>query len=385
MVNATVIEALFSHLTFFFALVARPSPSRKLFFLPIFCANIWLLLCVPLPEGSTKTARFRGYGLAFRIATASDFILLTDVQNDLRLQNDNRRIPSASLGARMLWVVRLLTAHRGVGWTYEPTARLPRRSENLSRWAFVVYKISWAVYYYILSDLLQVLLQWNLAVVKGESYGTETVGWLLARTTFIAYLVEINVSLNLPYNVVAAVSVFLGLTEAREWPALFGYWSDGYTVGRFWGRVWHQNLRRIVTVHSKFILKNIFSLTSGTSLAWHVQLYAAFAISGLVHLAGDYIALGDWTTGGSMRFFVLQAMAITFEDIVINLASRIGFGRTTRLSKFVGYMWVLGWFIWSVPGWTRPWAIVSLGQVDVHQSVILRICQKVLRLENWLF
>jgi hypothetical protein len=86
-----------------------------------------------------------------------------------------------------------------------------------------------------------------------------------------------------------------------------------------------------------------------------------------------------------MRFFVLQAMAITFEDIVINLASRIGFGRTTRLSKLVGYMWVLGWFIWSVPGWTRPWAIVSLGQVDVHQSVILRICQKVLRLENWLF
>jgi hypothetical protein len=237
MVNATVIEALFSHLTFFFALVARPSPSRKLFFLPIFCANIWLLLCVPLPEGSTKTARFRGYGLAFRIATASDFILLTDVQNDLRLQNDNRRIPSASLGARMLWVVRLLTAHRGVGWTYEPTARLPRRSENLSRLAFVVSKISWAVYYYILSDLLQVLLQWNLAVVKGELYGTETVGWLLARTTFLAYLVEINVSLNLPYNVVAAASVSLGQTEARDWPALFGYWSDAYTVGRFWGFV----------------------------------------------------------------------------------------------------------------------------------------------------
>lgn len=383
MVNATFIEALFSHLTFFFALVARPSPSRRLFFLPILCANIWLLLYVPPPEGSTKTARFRGYGLAFRIATASDFILLTDVQNDLRLQNDKRHIPSASLRARMLWVVRLLTAHRGVGWTYEPTARIPRRSENLSRWAFVVSKISWAVYYYVLGDLLQILLQWNLAVVKGELYGTGMVGWLLDRTTFLAYLLEINVSLNLPYNVLAGASVFLGVTEARDWPALFGYWSDAYTVGRFWGRVWHQNLRRILTVHSKFIVKNVFSLTNGTSLAWHVQLYAAFAISGLVHLAGDYLALGDWTTGGSMRFFVLQAVAITIEDIVINSASRIGFGRT-RLSKCVGYMWVLGWFILSVPGWTRPWAMVGLGQEGVYQSVILRTCQKVLRLENWL-
>ena len=42
-----------------------------------------------------------------------------------------------------------------------------------------------------------------------------------------------------------------------------------------------------------------------------------------------------------MRFFLLQAVAITFEDVVINLASRLGFGKTTRLSKCIGYIWVL--------------------------------------------
>jgi hypothetical protein len=55
--------------------------------------------------------------------------------------------------------------------------------------------------------------------------------------TFLAHLVEINVTLNLHYNVFVVALVFLGLMEARDWPALFGYWSDAYTVGRFWGFV----------------------------------------------------------------------------------------------------------------------------------------------------
>ena len=136
---------------------------------------------------------------------------------------------------------------------------------------------------------------------------------------------------------------------------------------------------QFLTAHGKFISKNIFHLKSGTSLAWHVQLYAAFALSGLIHLAADYRGQDDWTKGNTMQFFLLQAVAITFEDVVINLALRLGFRKTTRLSKCIGYLWVLGWWIWAAPPVTGPWAKVRIREVGYNrQSFILRACQQVL-------
>lgn len=378
MAIGALIEPLFSHLPFFLALVVRPSPYRKLFFIPILCANIWILLYGSSPVNYSRVVNIWGTSLVTRVAIASDFILLTDVQNELRLQNDKRHISSAPLRERMSWGFRLMTTSRGIGWAHECTTRFPPKPQNISRWAFVVSKLLWAGYYYILSDLEKIPLQWNFAVIRGE-VGMEGLTGLFARATFLVYLAEVYTGMNMAYNILAAVTVSVGLSEPRDWPAIFGYWSDAYTVGRFWGRFWHQNFRRFVTAHGKFISKNIFHLKSGTSLAWHVQLFVAFALSGLIHLAGDYRGQDDWTKGGTMRFFLLQAVAISFEDVVINLASRLGFGKTTRLSKCIGYLWVLGWWIWAVPPWTGPWAEVRIREVGHHrQSFILRVCQQVL-------
>lgn len=373
--DVVVKALLYTHLLIFLAIVQRPSPYRKHCFLPVFFLSLYLFFFQPITSGFSTTGNSFGCALATSILTASDYILLTDVQNELRLQNDKQHIPSAPLRTRMGWALRLLTSQRAIGWTHEPTGRI-RPKPTASRWAFVISRMFWVAYYVVLFDLLQIMMQWNFAVIKGEvNYGGKF-GWLLTRISFLPCLIEIHLGVSMTYSSMAAASVTLGLAEPRQWPPIFGHWSEAFTVGRYWGRTWHQVLRRLLTAHGKFVANEVLHLQSGTSLAWHVQLYVAFALSGLLHLAGEYRALNNWKTGGAMRFFVLQALAITFEEMVIKLASRTGFNKTTRASKLIGYVWVLGWMIWTVPSWTGPLAKARIGGPEEKHSMILAIYQQ---------
>jgi small neutral amino acid transporter SnatA (MarC family) len=54
---------------------------------------------------------------------------------------------------------------------------------------------------------------------------------------------------------------------------------------------------------------------------------------------------------GALRFFVSQAVGITFEDIVIALAARAGLRNPNRLFKCLGYVWVYCWFAYSLSPW----------------------------------
>jgi hypothetical protein len=52
-----------------------------------------------------------------------------------------------------------------------------------------------------------------------------------------------------------------------------------------------------------------------------------------------------------MRFFFLQAVAITFEDAVIGLAARAGLKNGNLSTRIIGYIWVYSWFVFSIPIW----------------------------------
>ncbi len=72
-----------------------------------------------------------------------------------------------------------------------------------------------------------------------------------------------------------------------------------------------------------------------------------------------------------MQFFILQAIAITFEDMVIAVAARFGHTQQNTVFKVIGYAWVFAWFTYSLPMWLEP--IVHAGTMDdgVNVSLIL--------------
>src|ERR1700733_11128495 len=97
------------------------------------------------------------------------------------------------------------------------------------------------------------------------------------------------------------------------------------------------------SAHGKFLAHRVFKLTPGTNLSSYAQLYTAFFISGLAHVPPS--------DTGALQFFVLQAVAITFEDAVIALAVKVGLKHSSALFRRLGYVWVYCWFVYSLTSW----------------------------------
>jgi hypothetical protein len=90
-----------------------------------------------------------------------------------------------------------------------------------------------------------------------------------------------------------------------------------------------------------------------------VQLYTSFAVSAVVHAAGDFALLGYWSSRHGLRFFLLQAVAIQVETIVIERGSRLSVGWPTHV---MGYLWVFTWFFFTAPYMLDPPLLGGLAQ-----------------------
>ena len=131
-------------------------------------------------------------------------------------------------------------------------------------------------------------------------------------------------------------------------------------IACIYSRVWHQMLRKLVIGHADFIT-NQLRLPKSTFTACF-KLFIAFFISGLIHHSAEYVIYQKWA-GHSMQFFLLQAAAITCEDVAIALAARVGFSsRPNFFFKLVGFVWVFAWFTYSLPLWLDD--IVHAGIMD---------------------
>jgi Membrane bound O-acyl transferase family len=104
--------------------------------------------------------------------------------------------------------------------------------------------------------------------------------------------------------------------------------------------------RKTVTSHANFIAKQL-GLPKNI-LTTRFKLFIAFFLSGLIHHAGEYVIRQRWT-GHSMEFFLMQAVAITCEDVIIALAERAGF--SSKSIRLMGFVWVFVWFTYSLPLW----------------------------------
>jgi hypothetical protein len=114
--------------------------------------------------------------------------------------------------------------------------------------------------------------------------------------------------------------------------------------------------------------RRIFHLPAGGNLSAYTQLYTAFLVSGLMHSTTIDIRF--------LRFFLSQAVAITFEDAIIasfaRAKSKLNFKHSEELCRRIGYLWVYCWFIFSATPWIRAMGASGLfNDGGVKYSLIL--------------
>jgi len=288
-----------------------------------------------------------------------DHILLRNYHRELQ-PSGQKPLSEMPLKDRLWWATSLSVNPRGIGWTHEPTLYLPPRPSSTPG-KFIRSQLLWMVFYILLFDATNIFVRANPCFATGGPSLT-AFGWLCQRSTAWLYVSFGYSMLSLLYIAYSIVSVAVGISEPRDWPHLFGSPLDGYTLRNCWGRVWHQVLRRLLTGHAKFITK-LLRLPKST-FTTGFKLFIAFFISGLIHHSAEYIIYQNWA-GHSMEFFLLQAVAITCEDVFLSLAARAGFSsKPNRFFKFIGFVWVFGWFTYSLPILFHNLKIIHVGTMD---------------------
>ncbi|KAK0463103.1 membrane bound O-acyl transferase family-domain-containing protein [Desarmillaria tabescens] len=344
------------------SITIRPAPYRRLLFLPIFSIAYYLVYHTTTGEIISNLSI--GASIPPIVATALDYILLTDPQTELFQKGQTT--PQASfpdLKSRLKWSLSLLTSQRGIGWTHEPP-NLPPYTTPTSRWCFVVNRIVQSAAMFILWDAAATYTRYRPSFyIDGPEETT-----FLGKCAFVwGWAVPAVAALTMNHALFSAVMVALGIWDVQTWRPLYGSWLDAYTIRRFWSLTWHQLLRKNITTPGDRLVSRL-SLPKNSILASYIRLYIAFFISGWVHHSSDYMVLGYH--GGALKFFMSQALCITVESAVIALGRRLGFTGSPNFWRIVGYIWVQSWFAMCLPMYINPQNRAGVSEAGVNSGII---------------
>ncbi|KAI5819611.1 hypothetical protein BZA77DRAFT_158643 [Pyronema omphalodes] len=141
------------------------------------------------------------------------------------------------------------------------------------------------------------------------------------------------------YSVAAFVSVLLGVFTPQHWPPAYGSLTSCYSIRRAWG-FWHQMITHMLISHGDWVA-GILGCKKGSKAGWFVRLYTAFFLSGFHHSVPAWAI--SRTDGGSMCFFMLQAVGITIEEVIWRPLGR-KLGIRGLPAKILGFVWTWTWF-----------------------------------------
>ena len=126
----------------------------------------------------------------------------------------------------------------------------------------------------------------------------------------------------------------------------------------------------------RLIANRFLKFPRGTNLSSYTQLYFAFFLSGLLHSSGDFV-FEKRMPSRSFKFFLLQAIAITFEDLVIYITKRLlrrggieikpGKAEESLVEvvvRVVGYCWVILWLCLTLPVWHDELSALGFNSSD---------------------
>jgi hypothetical protein len=217
------------------SLVIQPTQYRPILFPVVLGIAYYLLFCTTTgdPIADLRVA----CAITPYVATAFDFIVLTEPQTQLfRL---GQKAPSASFPSiwqKLKWALDLLSSPRGIGWTHEPSSKLPPTpfTTKTSRPTFIVNQLSTAAVHYFTWDVCAIYVQNAPALQIGGPPLSEQP--LLRKCLNVwVWAIPVYAALSITHCLLSALMVGLEFwPDIDQWRPLFGSWKEAYTVRRLW-------------------------------------------------------------------------------------------------------------------------------------------------------
>ncbi|CAD6446129.1 4e9caf82-547c-4e00-923f-874d61be0b17 [Sclerotinia trifoliorum] len=290
--------------------------------------------------------------------------------NEIHATND-------SVWSKFCWAWSSMFALRHVNTKYEarntPVFKDSDPSFVPSKGAFLIRESTIALICYLLLDLMsqrppspnapQLFDEALIPVFRRLS--EVTLPQLRLRALSIAGFAVTFWALIRGYSAAAGVvTVALGVNEPRDWRPQFGSLKLAYSLRNFWGKVWHQNLRSLLTGPAAKITYDVLHLSRGSVPARLCSLFITFFLSGVMHSCAGIAAGMSPKQLNVVHFFVTQALGIVVEDFVSLAFSKMmgqkdkkkKTGPPSLAQRLIGYLWVAAFMTWSGPVWLYPQA-----------------------------
>ncbi|EGP90784.1 uncharacterized protein MYCGRDRAFT_24965, partial [Zymoseptoria tritici IPO323] len=276
------------------------------------------------------------------------------------------------------WVYKLyfttaaLWSLRGVGTAWQPKS-IPQfpAGQIPGRAAFIRRQVILIFFTYCLVDWITSQKQTPEAAVSWAE-GKEwlwlarnphkvTAQDLVARAlaTFMSWFLLGRLMLEMWHRIFSVIFVGSGISEVRQWPPLWGSYSDCFTLRRYFNKFWHQCNRIHLQGVASFTGRDLLGLGPGILRRYTITTLV-FAISGLYHRLVDNLMGIDWHKSGGLTAFLLIVPGILLEDFVQTCWNRAAapkrLSAKTRslLERIVGYLWVFSWLMLVTPIYNYP-------------------------------
>ena len=261
-------------------------------------------------------------------------------------------------------LIRILFDYRGYARGHRRTGCRPREKPEVLPWhcqrlATILCIVAMFALYIL---LLQEVLQTTRADFAPQK---QTILRRIPEATSHEVMVRIWIVFDAFYSnwaifavvqhALASIRVILECDDPDYFTAFHGRVTQSYTIRRFWGFFWHKLTERDFAALGRFISHRVAGLEPGTVAARRCEEFNAFLIAGVVH-AMITVALG-FKCGyiEDILFFCLNYAAILTEELVQQTISpHVGKWKDGPVGKAIGFLWVYGFFFWSLPKQQYP-------------------------------
>ncbi|KAH6892437.1 hypothetical protein B0T10DRAFT_483787 [Thelonectria olida] len=339
----------------------------------------------PPNDGTTRAMRYGMTGSWMFLLTAIERHLFHHPEMDFRILDEekrrkNRQPPEWTL-QKLHWAFALVCTLRGVGWNMGnlqvKAVRDEIRNKRPNKASFVAAKTFRAALAYLALDTVMTLAK--------HTHITPLWAWdpvTLLNISFLEFLMAVSVyaTMSLQFELVAAVSVGIGLCNPEDWPPLFGSATSCYTVANVWGKFWHGYIRQPVLGFSHAII-SFLGIPRRSYLAYSIHLFTAFFISALFHTLSLFVVSEGYLRTRDLIFhmgcfFMAQPVATVAESIIMSRYRPRTQSENTGTSgsqlksilasamvrRTIGYLWVVSWFV--LTGWWFVQDYIAIGVLE---------------------